>query len=119
LDFPAKVVTAAVAGSVPIASHSIGQVQSVNHDLSVALQAKAKSSVGAFVPKHTVKRITASLSEWESFKLFLPSAINRLFFTPARSEIDALQTVQKMLLDALRDAPGTKRDAPNSAARPN
>ena len=80
---------------------------------------------GPFVPEdtiNTIMKITDSLSEWESFKLLLPRAINRLFFTPAMSETDALQTLQKMILDALRDAPdtaGDKRDSPNSAMKRN
>jgi hypothetical protein len=58
-----------------------------------------------FVPEHTINELTDRFSEWESFKLLLPRAIYRLFFTPVMSEIDALQTLQKMILDALRDAP--------------
>jgi len=76
---------------------------------------------GPFIPEDTMEKIADSFSEWESFKLLLPRAINRLFFTPVMSEIDALQTVQKMILDALRDAPdvAAKRDASNSATKPN
>ena len=60
---------------------------------------------GRFVPEHAVKKITDSFSEWESFKLLLPRTIKRLCFKPAMSEIDALQAVQKMVVDALRDTP--------------
>ncbi len=77
---------------------------------------------GRFVPEHTIKELTGRFSEWESFKLLLPRAINRLFFTPVVSEIDALQTLQKMMLDALRDAPdvaGDPHHARNSPTKPN
>jgi hypothetical protein len=77
---------------------------------------------GGFIPEQRVSEILSGLSEWESFKLLLPRAIYRLFFTPVVSEIDALQTVQKMLRDALRDGPdaaGDKRGTPNSRAKPN
>jgi len=77
---------------------------------------------GRFIPEQRVNEITDRLSEWESFKLLLPRAIYRLFFTPVMSEIDALQTLQKMIRDALRDAPdaaGDKRGAPNSRMKPN
>jgi hypothetical protein len=70
---------------------------------------------GRFIPEQRINEITDSLSEWESFKLLLPRAIYRLFFTPVMSEIDALQAVQKMLRDVLRDAPeaaGHKRGGP-------
>jgi hypothetical protein len=65
---------------------------------------------GRFVSEHTIKEITDRLSEWESFKLLLPRAIYRLFFTPVMSGIDALETLQKMMLDALRDAPDVAGD---------
>jgi hypothetical protein len=77
---------------------------------------------GRFAPEHTIKELTGRLSEWESFKLLLPSAINRLFFTPVMSDIDALQTLQKMMLDALRDAPavaGDEHGATNSPTKAN
>ena len=51
---------------------------------------------GRFVPEQTVNELTDRLSEWESFKLWLPGSISRLFFTPAMSETDALKTLQKM-----------------------
>jgi hypothetical protein len=77
---------------------------------------------GRFVPEHTIKELTGHFSEWESFKLLLPRAIYRLFFTPVMSESDALQTLQKMMLDALRDAPdvaGDKHVTRNSPTKPN
>ena len=73
-----------------------------------------------FVPEHTINELTGSFSEWESFKLVLPRAIYRLFFTPVMSEIEALQTLQKMMLDALHDAPdaaGNKHGTRNSPAK--
>jgi hypothetical protein len=75
-----------------------------------------------FVPELTIKEITNSISDWESFKLLLPRAINRLFFTPVMSEIDALQALQKMMFDALRDAPSVSQDKHgpgNSPTKPN
>jgi hypothetical protein len=79
---------------------------------------------GRFVPEHTIEELTDHLSEWESFKLLLPRAIYRLFFTPVMSDIDVLQTLQKMMLGALRDAPGVAGDKhgapnPNSPTKPN
>jgi hypothetical protein len=75
------------------------------------LQERRASRVfGRFVPEHTIKEITDRLSEWESFKLLLPRAIYRLFFTPAMSDIEALETLQKMMLDVLRDAPDVAGD---------
>ncbi len=75
---------------------------------------------GRFVPEYTIKELTDRLSEWESFKLLLPRAIYRLFFAPVMSDVDALQTLQKMMLDALRDAPdvvGDKHGATNSPTK--
>jgi hypothetical protein len=65
---------------------------------------------GLFVPERAIKEIIDHLSEWESFKLLLPLAVCRLFFAPVMSDVEALRTVQKMLLDALRDAPGVAGD---------
>jgi hypothetical protein len=70
---------------------------------------------GRLIPEQRINEITDRLSEWESFKLLLPRAIYRRFFTPLMSEIHALQAVQKMLRDVLRDAPeaaGDKRGGP-------
>jgi hypothetical protein len=62
---------------------------------------------GRFIPEHTSKDLR--FSEWESFKLLLPSAIRRLFFPPDRSEIDALRMLQKIMVNAPRDAPHVAR----------
>ena len=78
------------------------------------------SLFGPFVPEHTIKKITDGFSEWESFKLLLPRTIKRLCFKPVMSEIDALQAVQKMIVDALRDAPDVgEAERRNSPAKPN
>jgi hypothetical protein len=72
--------------------------------------------------EQTIKELTGRLSEWESFKLLLPGAIYRLFFTPVMSESDALQTLHKMIVDAIRDAPdvaGDKHGARNLPTKPN
>lgn len=72
---------------------------------------------GRFIPEQRINELTDRLSEWQSFKLLLPRPVYRLFFTPVMSESDALQTLQKMILDVLRDAPDAaedKRRAPNS-----
>jgi hypothetical protein len=71
---------------------------------------------GRFIPEQGISKIFDPLSEWESFKLLLPRAIHQLFFTPVVSEIDALQMVQKMIRDALRDAPDA---AGNPPKKPN
>jgi len=76
---------------------------------------------GRFIPEQRINEILSGLSEWESFKLLLPRPIYRLFFTPVMSEIDALQTLQKMIRDVLRDAPDAaedKRGAPDSRMKP-
>ena len=73
---------------------------------------------GRFVPEHAIKELTEHLSEWESFKLMLPRAINRLFFTPVMSDIDALQTLQRMIHDALRDAPDVAEDKHGDTSSP-
>jgi transposase len=78
------------------------------------------SLFGPFVPEHTIKKITDGFSEWESFKLLLPRTIKRLCFKPVMSEIEALQAVQKMIVDALRDAPDVREaERRNSPAKPN
>jgi hypothetical protein len=77
---------------------------------------------GRFVPEQKINEILNPLTEWESFKLLLPRAIYGLFFTPVMSDIDALQSLQKMMVDALRDAPnvaGDKRGVDNSPTKPN
>jgi len=77
---------------------------------------------GRFIPEHTIEELTDHLSGWESLKSLLPSAIYRLYFTPAMSDIDALQTLQKMMLDALRAAPdvaGDKHGATNPPTKEN
>jgi hypothetical protein len=73
---------------------------------------------GQFVPEHTIKELTDDLSEWNSFKLLLPLAIHRLFFTPVMSDIDALQTLQRMIHDALRDAPDVAEDKHGDTSSP-
>lgn len=74
---------------------------------------------GPFIPGHKIREITGGFSEWESFKLFLPRAIRRIFFPPVMSEIDALQALQKMIQDALRDAPVAEDKHGNSPTKLN
>jgi hypothetical protein len=63
---------------------------------------------GGYVTEQAINETFDPLSEWESFKLLLPRAVSRLFFPTAMSQTDGLRAVQKMIGDALRDAP----DAP-------
>ena len=54
------------------------------------------------------------------FQVIAATCDLRLFFTPVMSEIEALQTLQKMMLDALHDAPdaaGNKHGTRNSPAK--
>jgi len=77
---------------------------------------------GGFISEQAINELTDGLSEWKSFKLLLPRAIRRLFFTPVMSEADALRKLQKMILDALPEAPdaaGDERGTPNSGMKPN
>ncbi len=77
---------------------------------------------GPVLPKDAIKQMTGGLSEWQSFKLFLPRRIYRLFFAPVMSETDALQTLQVMIRDALREAPdvsGNEHGVPDSPTKPN
>jgi hypothetical protein len=77
---------------------------------------------GGSIPEQAINELTDGLSEWKSFKLLLPRAIHRLFFTPVMSEADALRKLQKMILDVVPNAPdaaGNKRGAPNSGMKPN
>ncbi len=60
---------------------------------------------GPVLPKDAIKKVTDGLSEWQSFKLLLPRRMYLMFCTPVMSETDALQTLQVMIRDALREAP--------------
>jgi hypothetical protein len=73
---------------------------------------------GPFIPEPTLSKITDDFSEWASFKLMLPRPIYRLFFTPVMPEIDALRMLQKMTVDALRDAPDIASDKPGASNPP-
>jgi hypothetical protein len=83
---------------------------------------KMTRAFGRFVPENTINDLTAGQSEWQSFKSLLPSAISRPFSTPVMSDHDALQTLQKLIRDTLRDAPDlavNKPSARNSPPKPN
>ena len=73
---------------------------------------------GGFIPELKIKEITDTLSEWESFKLLLPRSISRAVFPPVMSELEALQTLQKMMLDALRHAPDVAGDGHDTRDSP-
>ena len=60
---------------------------------------------GASLPENAITKVIDGLSEWESFKLLLPRRIHHLFFKPVMPDIDALQTLQMMIRDTLRETP--------------
>ena len=109
-------------GSVLVSWLSVGRVESDEMIFRWHYRRKLTQVFGGFVPKHTIKEVAGSCSEWESFKLLLPRAINRLLFTPTISEVDAVKTLQKMMLDALHspsNVAGDEHDAYDAPREPN
>jgi hypothetical protein len=72
---------------------------------------------GLYVSAEGLAAFTAHTSEWQAFKLLLPSNVSRLFYSPSQRAA-AYAEVHRMALQALRDAESKKQARDADSADP-